>query len=69
MKHAESVPQVLIYHKPAGEIVSKDDPGARPTVLIIFLVQETADGSLSAVWTSIPRVYCSLRLTENWLTA
>lgn len=32
MKHAESVPQVLIYHKPAGEIVSKDDPEGRPTV-------------------------------------
>ena len=35
MKHAESVPQVLIYHKPAGEIVSKDDPEGRPTVFEI----------------------------------
>jgi 23S rRNA pseudouridine2605 synthase len=26
------LPRVLIYHKPAGEIVSQDDPGERPTV-------------------------------------
>jgi 23S rRNA pseudouridine2605 synthase len=26
------LPRVLIYHKPAGEIVSQDDPGDRPTV-------------------------------------
>ena len=64
MKQAESVPQVLIYHKPAGEIVSKDR-----RFLIIFLARETADGSPLAVWTSIPKAYCSLRLTENWLTA
>lgn len=25
-------PRVLLYHKPAGEIVSQDDPGQRPTV-------------------------------------
>ena len=25
-------PRVLLYHKPAGEIVTQDDPGARPTV-------------------------------------
>jgi 23S rRNA pseudouridine2605 synthase len=25
-------PRVLLYHKPAGEIVTADDPGARPTV-------------------------------------
>jgi 23S rRNA pseudouridine2605 synthase len=25
-------PRVLLYHKPAGEIVTQDDPGERPTV-------------------------------------
>jgi len=26
------LPRVLVYHKPAGEIVSQDDPGERPTI-------------------------------------
>ncbi len=29
---AKALPKVLIYHKPAGEIVSRDDPEKRPSV-------------------------------------
>ena len=32
LKTARALPKVLLYHKPAGEIVSRDDPQERPSV-------------------------------------
>jgi 23S rRNA pseudouridine2605 synthase len=32
IRFAEPKPRVLIYHKPAGELVTRDDPEERPTV-------------------------------------
>ncbi|MFY9326913.1 MAG: pseudouridine synthase [Georgfuchsia sp.] len=32
LKNVERLPRVLIYHKPEGEIVSRDDPEGRPSV-------------------------------------
>ena len=32
LKFSNRVPRVIIYHKPDGEIVSRDDPNHRPTV-------------------------------------
>jgi 23S rRNA pseudouridine2605 synthase len=32
LRFGDALPRVLVYHKPAGEIVSRDDPEKRPTV-------------------------------------
>ena len=32
LKRVAAAPRIVIYHKPEGEIVSRDDPGHRPTV-------------------------------------
>ncbi|MBK8401110.1 pseudouridine synthase [Propionivibrio sp.] len=32
LKHSNRLPRVIIYHKPEGEIVSRDDPEHRPNV-------------------------------------
>ena len=32
LKFSTRLPRVILYHKPEGEIVSRDDPGHRPTV-------------------------------------
>lgn len=44
------VPQVLIYHKPEGEIVSQDDPEGRASVLISCLKLKLANGLPLGDW-------------------
>ena len=51
--HASSaarVPRVLLYHKPEGEIVSRDDPRGRPSVF------ERLPAIIGAKWISIGRL-------------
>jgi 23S rRNA pseudouridine2605 synthase len=49
-KPATRLPRVLLYHKPEGEIVSRDDPHGRPSVF------ERLPGISGAKWLSIGRL-------------
>ena len=37
LKFSNRLPRVIIYHKPEGEIVSRDDPEHRPNVFTCLL--------------------------------
>lgn len=69
LKFANRLPRVILYHKPEGEIVSRDDPGRRPSV---FMAPRAGGGRYrwrSVGSTSIPAACCYLPPRANWLIA
>jgi 23S rRNA pseudouridine2605 synthase len=62
LKFLLRLPRVLVYHKPEGEIVSKDDPDGRPSVFAVLPRLK------SGRWVSIGRLdfnSCGLLLFTN----
>jgi len=51
-------PRVILYHKPAGEIVSQSDPGGVQLCLIVYQRPNKVVGSQWVVWTLIPKACC-----------
>lgn len=61
-------PRVLMYHKPEGEIVSRDDPDGRPSVFSALPRMRVAAGSTLVVWILIPQACCYSRHRAIWPT-
>ncbi len=43
---ASQTPQVLLYHKPTGELVTRDDPGSRPKVFDLGVFAVVVGGTM-----------------------